>query len=112
MDTNHRTRTSTRAGESASQSSQTPPRPHISLVGVSPSDDLRCPDELLLQSIHDSLNSMGIRQFNALEVEVSEGRVKMSGKVGRYYWRQLAENAVLKTIGVLELDSQLVVARA
>jgi osmotically-inducible protein OsmY len=97
---------------SAPQTSSKPPRPHIPLNDVAQNEEThRCPDELLRQSIFKALNHLGYRQFGHLDVEVTEGRVRMTGKVSRFYWRQLAENAVIKTVGVRELESEVEVMR-
>ena len=91
----------------------TTPRPHIPLDDIAQDNDSRAEhDEVLRQNIFQSLNRLGYRQFGLLEVTVDGGRVTLKGQVARYYWRQLAENAVLRTVGVHELQSEVEVTRS
>ena len=90
------------------------PRPHIPLGEASalptqPSEPVLSPDQVLLHKIKESLSQLNYLQFEQLSVTVSDGRVKLDGQVAWYYWRQLAENAMINTPGVRDLDSNLIV---
>lgn len=66
----------------------------------------------IAQAVHEKLCDTGYGQLRRLDVAVESGRVRVSGKVRRYYLRQLAQTAVMKTDGVLEFSSEIEVVES
>lgn len=66
----------------------------------------------LANVIRERLFSTGYQQLRGIDVFVDSGHVRLRGRVGRYYLRQLAQHEVLGTSGVSGLQSEIEVVRA
>lgn len=99
-------------------------RPHFKLQSSSEMvplrEQLQADDDTSLESVQpgdlhdrvvDNLRSSGYHQLRYLDVEVSDGRIRLSGQLDRYYLLQVAHKTVLSTGGVDELISRVCVAR-
>ncbi len=85
--------------------SESAPRPHF--AGESSS-----PDSELETSVRSSLQKTGYHQLRRLDVVVEDGQVKLSGRLPQFYLLQLAQQAVMKTAGVLNVDNGIEIVRA
>ncbi len=79
-------------------------RPHF--AGTSSS-----PDSELETSIRTSLQKTGYHQLRRLDVVVEDGQVRLSGHLPQFYLLQLAQQAVMKTKGVLNIENGIKVVR-
>lgn len=61
--------------------------------------------------MRSSLGSTGYQQLRRIDVDVEDGHVKLTGRVARYYLRQLAQQAAMKTDGVESVGSEIKVDR-
>lgn len=96
-------------------------RPHLS-IGTSSSSSLSVDssstpepaqpsDDNLAAAVRSSLGSTGYQQLRRIDVDVEDGHVKLTGRVARYYLRQLAQQAAMKTDGVESVGSEIKVDR-
>lgn len=69
------------------------------------------PDAVLSRAIRSRLESTGYHQLRRIDVAVSDGHVRLSGRVARYYLLQLAQNAAMTTAGVHGIASEIEVVR-
>ncbi|MBI1313300.1 BON domain-containing protein [bacterium] len=65
----------------------------------------------LVDSVREKLASTGYHQLRRIDVAVEGGSVRLSGRVGRYYLLQIAQQAALETEGVSTLKNDLQVVR-
>tara|TARA_R110002072_G_scaffold299632_1_gene475541 strand:- start:148584 stop:148844 length:261 start_codon:yes stop_codon:yes gene_type:complete len=79
-------------------------RPHF--VGT-----LSSPDNELETSVRTSLQKTGYHQLRRLDVVVENGQVRLSGRLPQFYLLQLAQQAVMKTEGVLNIQNGIQVVR-
>lgn len=84
--------------------SESTPRPHFA---GKPSP----PDSELETSVRSSLQKTGYQQLRRLDVVVEHGQVKLSGRLPQFYLLQLAQQAVMKTAGVVNLQNGIEVVR-
>jgi osmotically-inducible protein OsmY len=82
----------------------TPPRPHFD-ANPSPRDSE------LETSVRTSLQQTGYQQLRRLDVAVEDGNVRLSGRLPQFYLLQLAQQAVMSTAGVVNLDNGIQVVR-
>ena len=68
-------------------------------------------DSELESSVRSSLHRTGYHQLRRLDVVVEDGRVRLSGRLPQFYLLQLAQQAVMKTKGVVNLDNGIQVVR-
>lgn len=68
-------------------------------------------DSELENSVRNSLQQTGYQQLRRLDVAVEDGRVRISGRLPKFYLVQLAHQAVMKTKGVVNLDNGIEVIR-
>lgn len=66
--------------------------------------------EIARQRIRCALEASGYRALYQIEVHVHEGLVRLSGRVGSYYYKQRATAVVLPLDGVEQLRNELTVA--
>lgn len=83
----------------------TPPRPHFA-ENPSPLDSE------LESSVRSSLQRTGYQQLRRLDVAVEDGRVRLSGRLPQFYLLQLAQQAVMDTEGVVNVDNGIEVVRS
>jgi len=57
------------------------------------------------------LQKTGYHQLRRLDVVVEDGQVRLSGRLPQFYLLQLAQQAVMKTEGVLNLDNGIEIVR-
>lgn len=86
-------------------------RPHLitrrrNIVPAAPAQLEKPDDAALAASVRSSLKSTGYQQLLRIDVAVESGHVRLSGRVGRYYLRQIAQQAALTTQGVATIDSR------
>jgi len=62
-------------------------------------------------AVRRELDSTGYHQLRRIDIDVKDGHVRLSGRVGRYYLVQLAQQAALQAAGVRQLDSSIQVVR-
>ena len=91
-------------------------RPHLitrrrSIVPAAPAHPEEPDDDALAASVRSSLKSTGYQQLLRIDVAVEGGHVRLSGRVGRYYLRQIAQQAAMTTQGVATIDSHIQVDR-
>ncbi len=79
----------------------------IAHTDLAPTSD----DTELAATIRQQLHNIGYSQMRLLRVDVEQGRVALSGKVSRYYLRQVAQSVVLQVPGVKQLNSNVFVER-
>jgi osmotically-inducible protein OsmY len=84
--------------------SESTPRPHFS--GEPP-----LPDSELETSVRSSLQQTGYQQLRRLDVVVEDGQVSLSGRLPQFYLLQLAQQAVMKTAGVVNVQNGIEVVR-
>lgn len=84
--------------------SQSTPRPHFAGTTSSPDSELET-------SVRSSLQKTGYHQLRRLDVVVEDGQVRLSGRLPQFYLLQLAQQAVMKTEGVLNLDNGIEIVR-
>ena len=85
--------------------SESTPRPHFAGAPSSPDSELET-------SVRSSLQKTGYHQLRRLDVVVEDGQVKLSGRLPQFYLLQLAQQAVMKTKGVLNVDNGIEIVRA
>lgn len=73
--------------------------------------DAASPDTALSHSIRHRLDAIGYHQLRNVHITVDQGHVRLSGKVGRYYLLQVAQNAVMTTDGVRGVASEIEIVR-
>ncbi len=66
----------------------------------------------LVDSVREKLASTGYHQLLRIDVVAEGSNVRLSGRVGRYYLLQVAQQAALETAGVASLQNDLQVIRA
>jgi osmotically-inducible protein OsmY len=66
----------------------------------------------LVDSVREKLASTGYHQLLRIDVAAEGSNVRLSGRVGRYYLLQVAQQAVLETAGVSSLQNDLQVVPA
>jgi osmotically-inducible protein OsmY len=86
-----------------SMSEFTPP-PHFISESSSPDSELE-------SSVRTSLQKTGYHQLRRLDVVVEGGLVRLTGRLPQFYLLQLAQQAVMKTEGVLNLDNGIEIVR-
>ena len=91
-------------------------RPHLltrrrSIVPHLPEQPAKSDDGALADSVRMSLRSTGYQQLLRIDVAVKDGHVKLSGRLGRYYLRQIAQQAAMTTDGVATIESQIEIDR-
>lgn len=69
-------------------------------------------DSELENSVRSSLQQTGYQQLRRLDVAVEDGRVRISGRLPQFYLMQLAQQAVMKTQGVVNLENGIQVVRS
>ncbi len=69
-------------------------------------------DARLATTVRRRLIELGHPQLRHLNVDVTNGRVALSGQLNRYYLLQVAQNAALSTPGVTGLESEVQVVRS
>lgn len=69
-------------------------------------------DARLATTVRRRLNELGNPQLKHLGVEVTNGRVSLTGQLNRYYLLQVAQNAAISTPGVSGLRSDVQVIRS
>lgn len=84
--------------------SPTPPPPHFT---ETPSAH----DHELASSVRNSLLQTGYQQLRRLDVAVEDGKVRLSGSLPQFYLLQLAQQAVMNTEGVVNVDNGIEVVR-
>ena len=80
------------------------PRPHFVSENSSQDSELE-------SSIRTSLQKTGYQQLRRLDVVVEDGLVRLTGRLPQFYLLQLAQQAVMKTEGVLNLDNGIEIVR-
>lgn len=90
-------------------------RPHLvargrTIVPHGPANTAKPDDETLANSVRSNLRSTGYQQLLRIDVAVEGGHVRLSGRVGRYYLKQIAQQAAMTTRGVDTIDSQIKIA--
>jgi len=83
---------------------QSAPRPHFARKPSSQDCELET-------SVRSSLQKTGYHQLRRLDVVVEDGQVRLSGRLPQFYLLQLAQQAVMKTEGVLNLDHGIEIVR-
>ena len=83
---------------------QSAPRPHFDRKPSSQDFELET-------SVRSSLQKTGYHQLRRLDVVVEDGQVRLSGRLPQFYLLQLAQQAVMKTEGVLNLDNGIEIVR-
>jgi osmotically-inducible protein OsmY len=68
-------------------------------------------DSELEISVRSNLHRTGYHQLRRLDVAVQAGRVRLTGRLPQFYLLQLAQQAVMKTEGVLNVDNGIKVVR-
>jgi osmotically-inducible protein OsmY len=89
----------------ASFMSESTPRPHFAGEPSSPDSELET-------SVRSSLQKTGYHQLRRLDVVVADGQVRLTGRLPQFYLLQLAQQAVMKTEGVLNVDNGIEIVRA
>ena len=79
-------------------------RPHF--AGNSSSQDSE-----LETSVRCSLQQTGYQQLRRLDIVVEDGQVRLSGRLPQFYLLQLAQQAVMKTAGVVNVQNGIEVVR-
>lgn len=69
------------------------------------------PDSELEVSVRSSLQQTGYQQLRRLDVVVEDGQVTLSGRLPQFYLLQLAQQAVEKTAGVLNIENGIEIVR-
>ena len=83
---------------------QSAPRPHFTRKPSSQDCELE-------NSVRSSLQKTGYHQLCRLDVAVEDGQVRLSGRLPQFYLLQLAQQAVMKTEGVMTLDHEIEIVR-
>ena len=65
----------------------------------------------LADSVREKLASTGYHQLLRIDVAAEGSNVRLSGRVGRYYLLQVAQQAAMEAEGVSELRNDLQVVR-
>jgi osmotically-inducible protein OsmY len=65
----------------------------------------------LADSVREKLASTGYHQLLRIDVAAEGSNVRLSGRVGRYYLLQVAQQAAMEAEGVSELKNDLQVVR-
>lgn len=78
---------------------------------TSPAEPAQPRDEKLKAQVQSSLGSTGYQQLRRIDVDVADGHVMLSGRVARYYLRQIAQQAAMNTDGVETVGIEIEVAR-
>lgn len=84
--------------------SESTPQPHFAGIQSSPDTELET-------SVRSSLQKTGYHQLRRLDVVVQDGQVRLSGRLPQFYLLQLAQQAVMKTKGVLNIENGIEVVR-
>ncbi|MFT5092892.1 MAG: osmotically-inducible protein OsmY, partial [Porticoccaceae bacterium] len=63
-------------------------------------------------SVRSSLQKTGYHQLLRLDVVVEDGQVRLTGCLPKFYLLQLAQQAVMKTAGVMNVDNGIEIVRA
>ena len=84
--------------------SQSVPRPHFARKPSSQDCELE-------NSVRSSLQKTSYHQLCQLDVAVEDGQVRLSGRLPQFYLLQLAQQAIMKTEGVLNLDNGIEIVR-
>ncbi len=71
----------------------------------------RTENRQLADHVREKLASTGYHQLLRIDVAAEGSQIRLSGRVGRYYLLQVAQQAVLETDGVEELQNELQVVR-
>ncbi len=66
----------------------------------------------LADSVREKLASTGYHQLLRIDVAAEGSNVRLSGRVGRYYLLQVAQQAAMEAEGVTDLQNDLEVVRA
>lgn len=66
----------------------------------------------LVDSVRERLASTGYHQLRRIDVAAEGDSVRLSGRVGRYYLLQIAQQAALEIEGVSALQNELEVIRS
>ena len=61
----------------------------------------------IASSVHEALSANPHFPSRQLHIEGSEGRVVLKGRVGSYFHKQMAQEAVLRVDGVQQVENQL-----
>lgn len=90
-----------------------PQRATLAQSAISPPDaePAQSADETLAEAVRSNLGSTGYHQLQRIDINVENGHVKLSGRVARYYLRQLAQQAAMSTDGVASVGSEIEVSR-
>ncbi|MDA0283339.1 MAG: BON domain-containing protein [Planctomycetota bacterium] len=68
-------------------------------------------DRELESSVRNNLQLTGYHQLRRIDVVVEGGRVRLSGRLPKFYLLQLAQQAAMNTEGVVNLDNNIEVVR-
>lgn len=63
----------------------------------------------VIDSVREKLASTGYHQLRRIDVAVEGDQIRLSGRVGRYYLLQVAQQAALEADGVARLKNDVVV---
>lgn len=85
--------------------SELPRSPHFAGKSLSHDSELE-------NSVRSSLQQTGYQQLRRLDIAVEDGRVRISGRLPQFYLMQLAQQAVMKTQGVINLENGIQVVRS
>lgn len=66
-------------------------------------------DDLFAEEVGNAIHSNPYLNGRKLRIETEDGRVVLSGIVGTYYQKQMAQEALRKIRGVREIDNRLTV---
>ena len=91
-----------------------PPARTEELEGSSsgPSSNGAAENRLLADSVREKLASTGYHQLLRIDVAAEGSNVRLSGRVGRYYLLQVAQQAAMEAEGISELRNDLQVVRS
>ncbi len=64
-------------------------------------------DRLLADSVREKLASTGYHQLLRIDVAAEGSNIRLSGRVGRYYLLQVAQQAAMEAEGIAELQNDL-----
>ena len=64
----------------------------------------------LKAAARNRLKSTGYSQLGAVQVDVTENRIRLEGRVSRYYLKQLAQHAVKDLIADARIENGLIVS--
>lgn len=90
-----------------------PPARTVDMAGSSPGPSSKGAPEnrLLADSVREKLASTGYHQLLRIDVAAEGSNVRLSGRVGRYYLLQVAQQAAMEAEGVSDLQNDLQVVR-